>query len=74
MTPRTRRRRSGSTVLRHPTLHTPDLSPRVATNLLFRVRVLFGCAAFTTGLAAVCPGWNVLAMLPTALLPVLARI
>lgn len=62
-----------SHLLRHPDLHAPDLSAPVARVLRARSWVLVGCAGTAFVLAFFIPGWNLLAMLPTALLPALAR-
>lgn len=61
-------------VLAHAELHSADLSPAVATVLRVRAWVLVVCAMATLVLAFFIPGWNMLAMLPTALMPVFARL
>jgi uncharacterized membrane protein len=59
--------------LRHPELHAGGLPGPVARNLRIRAWVLSSCATAAFLLAFVRPGWNMLAMVPTALLPALAR-
>lgn len=59
-------------LLRYPSLHVPELTPRVARSLRIRVWTLTGCASAAFLLAFVAPGLNAFAMLPTALLPRLA--
>lgn len=56
-----------SHLLRQPTLHSPNLSPQIATRIRQRARLLFACAAATIALAFAVPTWSVLGMLPIAL-------
>jgi len=60
-------------LLRMPELHAPGLTAEVAQRLRLRAWALTGCAAAALVLAFFLPGWNMLAMLPTALLPRVAR-
>ncbi len=61
-------------LLRSPELHVAELRPEVARSLRLRVWTLTACAAAAFLLAFVAPVLNTLAMLPTALLPRLARL
>lgn len=59
--------------LRQPALQSQDLTPAVRTTLQWRAWGLVALCAVALALAFVIPGWNMLAMLPAALLPMVAR-
>ena len=52
----------------HPEIHGPEMTAEAARSLRTRSRVLVLAALAATGLGFVVPGWNMLAMLPTAFL------
>jgi uncharacterized membrane protein len=59
--------------LRHPELHVPNIDPRTIRGMRVRSRVFLACTGATLVLAAFLPGWNMLAMLPAGLAPLIAR-
>ena len=59
--------------LSHAELHAPEMSPALAHGLRLRAMTFGGSALVALLLAFVIPGWNMLAMLLTALVPRLAR-
>jgi uncharacterized membrane protein len=60
-------------LLRQPALQSQALTPAVRTHLQWRAWGVVAFAAAALALAFVVPGWNMLAMLPLALLPLVAR-
>ena len=60
--------------LAHPELHATILPGTVATALRRRASVLVAAATATLTLAFFFPAWNMLAMLPTVLLPRVAKL
>ena len=60
-------------VMRHGELHSPDMSPALAEGLRLRAMTFSGSALAALLLAFVIPGWNMLAMLATLVVPRLAR-
>jgi len=58
---------------RQPALQAQEFTPAVRTYLLWRAWGLVALCAVALALALVVPGWNMLALLPVALLPMLAR-
>lgn len=59
--------------LRKPAMQSPDLPAAVRTTLRWRAWGVAAFCAVTLALAFVVPGWNMLAMLPLAVLPMVAR-
>jgi uncharacterized membrane protein len=60
-------------LLRTPALHAPGFTHEAARRLRVRAWALTLCTAAAFVLAFFVPGWNMLAMLPTAVLPRVAR-
>jgi uncharacterized membrane protein len=60
-------------VARHAELHAPEMLPALVQALRLRAAMACGCALAALLLAFAFPAWNMLAMLPTLLLPGLAR-
>jgi len=65
--------RRTSHFLRHPELQAAEMTPALVRTLRVRSRLLAACTFATFALAFVVPGWNTLAMVPTALMSRLSR-
>ena len=59
--------------LRHAELHVAALDAKTIRGMQVRSRIFLACTAGTLALAAFLPGWNMLAMVPAGLAPLLTR-